>query len=276
MTAHIHARKRESGLSDKVKSHDVLNPSAFLSPSQIAFLGECESAAPDNLSETGALFVQILCWSCTPTAWQVLLHSWESMQAYCNDVVPGATQSSPVESPPDAWIHAVAPRLGRPFHEAAAKESTLAALIARAEIAFAVSIIDKSPPRAGRQGKSLYRIAVPEFLTGYLRFLTSCGYQPCQMVIAGAHDVIGRDGLRSAFKLDRRRFQGPRCTEPLQLRFCPPGEEPLPLELANLASAAVVRHLTAPKLANPIFEEVRSKLAKVPRRIATEPLRKRH
>ena len=169
----MHARKHERVPTEDAAAHAVAPTASVMQPAQIAFLGECESGAHDPLSDAGAVLVQVLCWSCTPVAWQVLLQSWESMKAYRDELLPRARMSPPVAPAPETWIHAAAPSLGRPFRATPAEESTLAALIARAQIAFSVSIVDKSPPRAGRQVGSPYRTAVPDCLTGYLAYLKS-------------------------------------------------------------------------------------------------------
>jgi len=98
-----------------------------LAPEQVAFIGE---AAEENV------FVQILCWPTMPTAWSALAEAAASMRA----IRDGLSMSNPVTG--SSWLQQVAPQLSGPLErEWGAAESTLATLIRRLPVRFAVAIV---------------------------------------------------------------------------------------------------------------------------------------
>lgn len=234
-----------------------------LKPADVAFLGEYESIiSPRSFSEK-PLFVQVLCWSRTSQGWAALTKSWDSMRAYRDDTTSVVRVVKGPEPPP-SWVYTVVPKLGAPFRDNPAEESTLAAWISRAQISFTIAVIDKEPKDS--EGL-LYRASVLDCLNGYQAFLKSPGYEPCRLIVTGEHPQKRHMRLMEAFKEARARLDNVASLETQLLRPCGIGETPLPLELANLASVAIVRYLNAPTASNPIYDAVRAKIEQVPRRI---------
>ena len=235
-----------------------------MKPAEVAFLGEYESKTEARTVDEKPLFVQVLCWSRTTQGWAALNESWESMRAYRDESTPFAKSGKSAPIPP-SWVYGVTPKLGGPFRENPAEESTLAAWISRAQISFAMAIVDKSNKDA--EG-AFYRAALLESLGSYQAFLESPAYEPCRLIIAAEHPRQRQAQLMEAFRDARVRLQNQTLFETMQLESCSPERFPLPLELANLSSAAIARYLHSPSTSNPIYDAIRLKLASVPARIA--------
>jgi hypothetical protein len=240
---------------------------AALRPADVAFLGECAIRPADRRTHAAPLYVQALCWSRTTQGWEALAKAWELMKAHRDEctstlrIVKGPT-------PPPSWVFASVPLLGAPFRDLPAEESTLAAWIARSQLSFAVSIIDQ-PSGASKPADALpYRPAIRECLEGYQAFLKTPGYDPVRLVMAAAQPPSRDIGLADAFRAVRSRLRGDAFVDALQLRTCTPGAEPLALAAANLACAAIARHVAMPAMGNPIHDAVRAKLVRVPPRLA--------
>ena len=238
-----------------------------LKPVEVAFLGECAVRAADRHSPP--LYVQALCWSRTRQGWTALTQAWDAIKAQRDGTTPHVklVKGPP---PPPSWVLVAAPLLGAPFREITAEESTLAAWIARTQLAFAVAIVDE----AGRTGKGAdglpYKAAIGQCLEAYQGFQATPGYDPVRLVMAPAQPPSRDTGLAEAFRDVRARLRGGPVLDGMQLRTCAPGADPLPLALATLAAAAVARHVVEPATANPIYDAVRGKLVHMPRRLAAE------
>ena len=241
----------------------VISPAA-LKPAEIAFLGEFESETAARPVDEKSLFIQVLCWSRTANGWFALNESWDSMKAYRDGTTP-FVRPAKSPPPPPSWVLAVAPKLGAPFRDNPAEESTLAAWISRAQISFSIAIIEKS--KADSEG-TYYRAALLESLGSYQAFLESPAYEPSRLIMTAEHSQLRHTRLVEAFKEARVRLQAETIFEAMQLQPCNLGKYPLPLELANLASAAVLRYLKSPSVSNPIYDAIRLKMAHVPGRIA--------
>ncbi len=244
---------------------------AELKPAEVAFLGEFESEATIRSVADKSLYVQVLCWSRTAQGWAALNESWDSMKAYRDESTPFARPAKGPPSPP-SWVFAAVPKLGAPFRDNPAEESTLAAWISRAQISFAMAIIDKSKKDSE---DTYYRAAVLDCLGGYQAFLESPAYESCRLIMTAEHPQQRHTRLMEAFKEARIRLQAETTFETLQIQSCDIGKYPLPLELANLASAAVARYLNSPSISNPIYDAIRLKLVQVPRRIVVTEASKR-
>lgn len=234
-----------------------------LKPAEVAFLGEYESEAETRSVDEKSLFVQVLCWSRTAQGWSALNESWDAMRAYRDETTLFARSGKTAPVPP-SWVYEVTPKLGGPFRENPAEESTLAAWISRAQISFAIAIVDKSCKDS--EG-AFYRAALLESLGSYQAFLESPAYAPCRLIMAAEHPQQRQSRLVEAFRDARLRLQNQTLFETMQLQSCSAGKFPLPLELANLSSAAIVRYLNSPSASNPIYDAIRLKLASVPTRI---------
>lgn len=235
-----------------------------LKPAEVAFLGEYESKAGTRSVDEKSLFVQVLCWSRTAQGWTALNESWDSMRAYRDESTPFVRSGKSAPVPP-SWVYEVTPKLGGPFRENPAEESTLAAWISRAQISFAMAIVDMD----GKDSEgAFYRAALLESLGSYQAFLESPAYAPCRLIVAAEHPQQRQARRMEAFRDARVRLENQTLFETMQLQTCSPGKFPLPLELANLCSAAIARYLQSPSTSNPIYDAIRLKLASVPARIA--------
>lgn len=260
-----HKKQREQITTDTVSTGRPRRAIhlAALKPAEVAFLGEFESESETRSGDEKSLFVQILCWSRTAQGWVALNESWDSMKAYRDESTAFARpgKSTP---PPPSWVYTVAPKLGAPFRDNPAEESTLAAWISRAQISFAIAVIDKS--KKDSEG-AFYRAALLENLGSYQAFLESPSYEPCRLIMTAEHSKQRHACLLEAFEEARVRLQKAIIFEAMHLQSCLPGKYPLPLELADLASAAVIRYLKSPSTSNPIYDAIRLKLVDAPARI---------
>jgi hypothetical protein len=240
---------------------------AELLPEQLAFLGECESSASGRPSSDGRYLVHALCWSRTSKGWAALAQSWASMKAYRDDYSPTFKHAKghPVAS---SWVAAAVPSLGTIFHDTPAEESTLAAWISRAQVSIALSVINSQSP-ASSSAPLPYPAAILECMSGYLEFLKMPGYTPIRAVLAAAGSPDRAKALVTAFNQARDRLRPSMSLDPIKVEIGEPGEDPLPLAMTNLISAAVLRYLNEPTAGNPIFHAVRPKLIRVPAEIAS-------
>jgi hypothetical protein len=230
----------------------VLTVPDDLHPNQVAFLGECESS----------LTVHALAWARTPNAWAALAQSWTSMKAYRDDSTITFKHAKGAQASP-SWVFATAPLLGAPFRDNPAEESTLAAWIARAQLSISLALTHDNPKSAKDAAGPAFRDSILECLGGYVEFLKLPGTEPCRVVLAAAHRAERSALLLAAFKDAQQRLQSVFLPT-MKLQFCGLGEDPLPLALANLVSAAVLRYVDDPTVGNPIFHAVRPKLIRVP------------
>jgi hypothetical protein len=234
---------------------------------QIAFLGRSVSRKEASADSKDAC-VQVLCWPLASTAWAALTRSWATIKSARDSSAPIIRIHKGPPAPP-SWIHSAVPNLGAPFRDNPAEESTLAALISRAQVSIALSVVEVD--RLKGKDEPPYAPAILDCLSGYLDYLRFPGYEPCQLVVAGPLAAAERQLLTNAWTEARKRL---RDEPPMQrlaklsLRICPDGEIPLPVDFANLVSAAIARFVDAPGTPNPVFDAIRPKLVQVPRRIA--------
>jgi hypothetical protein len=240
----------------------------------VAFLGECIVRDTSRRSTSPPLYVQALCWSRTAQGWAALAQSWDSIRAGREQSTSSLKLSRSMPTPA-SWVHAAVPMLGVHFRDSTAEESTLAAWLTRAQVSFAVAITGDDATMAKVADALPYRAAVGECLDGYQDFLKTPGYSPVRLVMAAAQPPSREAGLAEAFREVRARTGVASALDGMQFRTCTAGAEPLPLALANLASAAILRFVTQPATANPIHDAVRAKLVAVPRRIAALEVRNR-
>ena len=218
-----------------------------LAPEQVAFLGE---AVAKNV------FVQILCWPTMPAAWSVLAEASAAMRA----VRHGLSMSNPVQG--SSWMQQVAPQLSGPLErEWGAAESTLATLIRRLPVRFAVAIVEHDP--AQRQGSDAgrHRSLLAGCLTAYDTFLKSSNQRAFRLMLAPSHGAAENDLRQAVYVEMLPHMDGSERLGAIELAFWPGAAPPLPMEVAQLAAAAVSRHLQEPAQVNPLFEAVRAHLA---------------
>jgi hypothetical protein len=236
-------------------------------PGQIAFLGQSDSTKRATAGSPDA-FVQALCWPLTSTAWAALTKSWVAIKSARDSSTP-LIKIHKGPPAPLSWVYSAVPNLGAPFRENPAEESTLAAWISRAQVSIALSVVGADQLKG--KDTSPYGLAIMDCLSGYLDFLKFPGYEPCQLVVAGPLASAERQQLTSALTEAQKRLRDVPSMQRLSklpLRICADGEVPLPVDFANLVSAAIARFVNAPGTANPVFDAIRPKLVQVPRRIA--------
>lgn len=185
------------------------------------------------------------------------------MKAYRDEGITSFKHSKG-HSVPSSWVLATTPVLGAPFLDNPAEESTLAAWISRAQVSIAVAILPEESKAAKDSAGLLLRASVLECMNGYAEFLRLPGSKPCRVVLAAAHPPDRGASLAAAFKAAHERQQTSFLREPMELQFCAPGEDPLPLALTTLVSAAILRYMDDPTVGNPIFHSVRPKLIRIP------------
>ena len=239
-----HARPTRSAAAEGKAASLSVNG---LAPEHVAFLGE---AAAKNV------FVQILCWPTMPAAWSVLAEAVAAMRA----VRHGLSMSNPVLG--SSWMQLVAPQLCGPLErEWGAAESTLATLIRRLPVRFAVAIVEHEPGQ--RQGSDAvrHRSLFSGSLTAYDTYLKSSNQRPFRLMLAPSHSAAENDLRQAVFAEMLPHMDGSERWGALELAFWSGVAPPLPMEVAQLAAAAVSRHLQEPAQASPLFEAVRAHLA---------------
>lgn len=234
---------------------------AGLGPEQVAFLGE---ATAKNL------FVQVLCWPTVPAAWPMLAEAVSALR----EVRSGLSMSSTVES--SSWVHRVAPQLSQPLErEVGAAESTLATLIGRLPVRFAVAIVEHEASERQASEALRYRALFSGCLTAYGTYLKASNQHAIRVMIAPNHGGAQNDLRLAVYGEMLPHLNGPEQFSTIELAFWPKTALPLPLEVAQLAAAAVSRHLQEPTQVNPLFETIRTHL-EAPSRLLAPGGRKRH
>lgn len=238
---------RPARRSAAAAARTVASPMSGLAPEQVAFVGEADA---ENV------FVQILCWATMPTTWSALAEAAAAMRAARS----GLSMSSPVTG--SSWMQQVAPQLSGPLErEWGAAESTLATLIRRLSVRFAVAIVQiESGERQGSDA-SRCRSLFSGCLTAYDTYLKSSNQRAFRLMLAPSQDAEANARRLAVYAQMRPHLEGSGRFGALELAFWPDGTPPLPMEVAQLAAAAVSRHLQAPAQANPLFDAVRAQLA---------------
>ena len=230
---------------------------AALKPEQIAFLGE---HAAHHKATSAKAFVQILFWPTLPDAWSRLTSS-------CTALVALRTEMSSTGTVPVArsWVQDVAPQLSLPFsRDASAEESTLATLITRLPARFIAAVVEPDREKSMASDLVLYRRSLSGCLSAYEAFLKDAHERARGVLIAASRKGDQGKNLLEAFKDTRDRLDDDSSLANFELRLWSEQVLPLPLEIANLAAAAISRYLEAPSQANPIFDAVASKLVNPP------------
>lgn len=224
-----------------------------LRPEQVAFLGEYAASAKDK-----QVFVQILCWPTVPAAWGMLTQTALAL----NEQRRGDSMSLSVAKSAASWIPGVAPQLGLPLErDPGAAESTLATLIRRLPIRFAVAVVEHETEQNSGSDALRRRSLFSGCLTAYNAYLKSTNQAACRIVVAPKQEPSESDGQRLIFGEVLAHLDSASRLGSLELAFWPEATVPLPLEMAQLAAAAVGRHVQDPAQASPLFETVRAHLA---------------
>jgi hypothetical protein len=243
-------------------------------PGQIAFLGQ-DLVSTSSAARTRPFFVQVMCWPLTDNAWAALTQSWNAIRALREGSMPLVRVHKGPQAPP-SWIQGVAPKLSAPFRDNPAEESTLAAWISRAHVSIAIAVVEAS--KAGAKKAPDYDATVAECLTGYLDFLKFPAYEPFRLIVAGALPAAQRLELTHALTEARKRLRempAMRRFPEVPIRYCNEGDDLIPMDFANLVASAINRFAQLPDVPNPLFDAIRPKLARVPRRIEALESRRR-
>ncbi|MES2312873.1 MAG: hypothetical protein V4566_11295 [Pseudomonadota bacterium] len=228
-----------------------------LKPEQIAFLGE---HAAHHKATSAKAFVQVLFWPTLPDAWSRLTSSCTALVALRKEMF--STGAAPVAR---SWVHDVAPQLNLPFsRDASAEESTLATLITRLPARFIAAVVEPDREKSMASDVVLYRRSLSGCLSAYEAFLKDAHERARGVLIAASRKEDQGKNLLDAFKDTRGRLDDDSRLANFELRLWSEHVLPLPLEIANLAAAAISRYLEAPSQANPIFDAVASKLVNPP------------
>jgi hypothetical protein len=228
-----------------------------LKPDQIAFLGE---HAAHHKATSAKAFVQVLFWPTLPDAWSRLTSSCAALVALRKETF--STGAVPVAR---SWVQDVAPQLSLPFsRDASAEESTLATLITRLPARFIAVVVEPDREKSMASDPVLYRRSLSGCLSNYEAFLKDARERARGVLIAASRKGDQGKHLLDAFKDTRDRLDDDSRLADFELRLWAEHMLPLPLEIANLAAAAISRYLEAPGQANPIFDAVASKLVSPP------------
>jgi hypothetical protein len=224
-----------------------------LDPARIAFMGSAQQLG----NEHNPVYVQAWCWPIVPTAWAVLTQSWEAVR-----VGRGEYKSTPTTAAlPPSWIRACAPQLGAPFRDSTAEESSVAALVTRAPIEISVSVID-TRKRAEPSGTRAHveADALSSCLGHYSKAMRARKRAPCAMLFSRSQGAATDEQLQKEFAQSRAMLSEADALDAMNLLVWQQPREPLPLELANVIAAAVLRHQLEPGGFNPVFEAILGKL----------------
>lgn len=220
---------------------------AGLAPEYMAFMGECVA---------NNVYVQMLCWSETSNAWSMLGDAAAAMCTVRDDFSKSRHDMN------SSWVQRAAPQLSQSLaQEWQTAERNLAILVGRLPLRFAMAVVEHEPgERQGSDG-ARYRSLFSGCLTAYDTYLKASGQHSVRIMVAPSQGDAKND-LRLAVYGDLlRRLDRSERRDALELTFWPKGTPSLPMEVAQLAAAAVSRHLQEPTQANPLFETVRAHLA---------------
>lgn len=230
---------------------DVLQTMRGLRPEQVAFLGEYRATSPDKCID-----VQILCWPTVSAAWSMLAQSLRGLQSLRGGDNTAA-QRAPVST---TWVQHAAPQLCLPVdREPTAIESTLATLIRRLPLRFAVAVVEQQVKQNAAPDSLRYRSLFSGCLTAYDTYLKSTRQAACRVIITAPGDTAVDDVRRATYGEALAHLDSARLGA-LELGFWPEDAVPLPMEVAQLAAAAVGQHLAHPSVTSPMFETVRAHL----------------
>ncbi|WP_243050341.1 hypothetical protein [Dyella sp. RRB7] len=246
------AAKSAGAASRAVAGKSASQVMAGIGAEQIAFLGEYEASTKDK-----QVFVQILCWPTVATAWPLLTQAAKALREQRGDTT---MLSAPKGDP--SWMHGVAPQLGLPLErDLGAAESTLATLIRRLPVRFAVAVVEHEAGQNQASDALRYRSLLSGCLTAYSNYLKSTKQTACRLVIAPNQDPLKNEMQQRVYHEVLPHLDSTSRLGPLELAFWSEATVPVPLEMAQLAAAAVGRHVQHPTPASPIFETIRAHLA---------------
>lgn len=217
---------------------------------RIAFLGSAEAIDPSG----ARLYAQAMCWPAIPAAWPALASAWHAVQAVRDEVRRAA-----LTTPPISWIGACAPQLGKPFRDTTAEDSSLAALIVRAPIHVAVTLVaSEASDTCAAIPVAVQRRAFARNLTHYGDHLRASGRRACAILVARPMAMAIEAQFQQELASPPRMAEATWLRE-FELRTWEEPAEPLPLELASVIAACVIRERLHREVANPIFDAASTK-----------------
>ncbi|MDE2309166.1 MAG: hypothetical protein KGJ97_12860, partial [Xanthomonadaceae bacterium] len=241
------AHDKSAGVPKKAagRTSPLLTPG--LGSGQVAFVGE---AVEQDLSVT------VLCWPTIPVAWSMLSEAASAMRS----VREGLSMSGPAEG--SSWLQQAAPQLSRPLErEFGAAESTLASLVGRLPVCFAVAIEEHQADVRQASAALTSRALFSGCLAGYDNFLKSSSQQAFRVMVVPDRGEARNEQHLAVYNELLPHLDGARRLRAIELAFWPEARLPLPMEVAQLAAAAVLRHLQDPAQSNPLFDVIRDHLA---------------
>ena len=224
-----------------------------MAPGRIAFLG----AATDAES---SVLVQCMCWPMMPDAWTALTQTWRNISV--TRAEPANYITTPRTSP-STWVSTCAPQLAAPYRNTTAEESSIAALLMRTPMQVAITIRDTANARSAATG-AVQGQALSDCLVIYDHFASLPGRNACTLLVSGRLSSESEQRYQKGFVRCCERMPHALWLRDMHLRFWKEPIEPLPLELAHIVAASVVRHHLHAQATNPIFAAVQAKLARSP------------
>lgn len=193
-----------------------------------------------------------------PTAWASLSQGWALMREERGDRKPMTAAAAATLS----WIRACAPQLGAPFRDTTAEESSIAATLARTPMEVAVVVLDSRGRQLSTRSREHSHLeAFSSCLALYSDAARARNRASCSLLLSRSSGA-GIDAQYEKEFANCRNMQSDAGTlDTMQLRFWSQPREPLPLELANVIAAAVLRHQLDPNGFNPVFAATMGKLA---------------
>ena len=230
-----------------------------LSAGRIGFLGDYWHSR-DSGEATGDRVVLTLCWPTSARAWEPLVNAWSALRAL----------REPATGIETSVLCRVAPQLTAQLHEPSAQESTLAALIARANFRCCAAVYTVKPTDHALKGRARAVADAPlaECMASYDDFLKTPGHRPFEAMVTRSRGDASDRAFHHAFQGLSRQLTGARWLDAMRLLVWDGAVEPLPLEVANLASWALARRSRDPSAINLIADAIIAKLVRFPNGVA--------
>jgi len=154
------------------------------------------------------------------------------------------------------WMQAVAPQLCRPVaHDVVAGESTVATLVRRLPIRMAVAVTEYEPDRDVPEPVRC-RDLFGGCLAAYDAYLRETHQAASRVMMVKGKDSSQEILYQASYQEVGARLATSGPMSAMDLRFWADAP-PLPLELAELAAAAVIRYLQNPEKPHPLVETIK-------------------
>ncbi|WP_363799868.1 hypothetical protein ABU614_07100 [Lysobacter firmicutimachus] len=225
-----------------------------MTPDRMAFVASAQGVDGEGVPVSAV----VLCWPTVPQAWVEVGYCLRAMLVERGRMLPGIPLPARA-----SWLRDCAPQLAAPFQRTAlAEETSVAALLSRAAMRVAVTVVGVGPNRVA--APSSRAMPLEGCLTTFDREASSASKRDCAFVVSAAQPESIRAEYLDSLELARSRMPGSSLLRDLQLTFLPSGTEPLPTELANVVATSVLRHLQSHGDTDAVFDAARSKFANDP------------